>query len=173
MSEQPPQTRACPTCGNAVPVMARYCPSCGTRLDPGAVYSADDFEDALEDIFDAPADEPTTQPTPSFGSPESPSVSTPVDSTSEPAAQPEWTAQASDWSEPVAQPGTWTAQPPIAVPAKSRGSRKLWITLAILGFVVFCCCGSFFALLLVAESDTAFRHEFANLTFESHHYLGG
>ena len=164
MSEQPNQTRICPTCGNSVPMMARYCPSCGTRLDPAAAYTADDFEDALADVLDAPVDEPIVEPTRTAGNADDPTVTLPPVTATTPTQPAEWTATASDWAGPTGQAGTWTAQTPTAVtPAKPRGNRTLWIILAILGFIVFCCCGTFFALLLVAESDTAFQNEVSNL----------
>ncbi len=164
MSEQPPQTRICPTCGNNVPSMARYCPSCGTRLDPATAYTADDFEDALADVLEAPVEEvPTDSASPSV-TPDDPTAAIPPVTSSTPSQPTEWTATASDWAAPTGEAGTWTAQAPTAVtPAKPRGNRTLWIILAILGFIVFCCCGSFFALLLIAESDTAFQEEVSNL----------
>jgi len=159
--------------------MARYCPSCGTRLDPAAVYTADDFEDALADVLDAPVDEPSVDKAPAddsqadeapagmeppLVSPDSPTVTLPTVTATTPSQQSEWTAQANDWTaEPTRQAGTWTATTPAAPLSKPRGNRTLWIILAILGFIVFCCCGSFFALLLVAESDTAFQEEISRM----------
>jgi hypothetical protein len=172
MSEQPDQTRICPTCGNTVPAMARYCPSCGTRLDPATAYTADDFEDALADVLEAPVEDapiaqPAAQPltpTPSPVSADQPTAALPPITAPTPGQHTEWTASPSDWATSSGQPGTWTAQPPTATtPARQRGNRTLWIILAIVGFIIFCCCGSFFALLLVAENDTAFQQEVSNL----------
>ncbi|HEX5165141.1 MAG TPA: zinc-ribbon domain-containing protein [Thermomicrobiales bacterium] len=159
MSAQPDQSRRCPTCGNTVPAVARYCPNCGTRLNPAASYTADEFEDALADVLDAPIEEPEAAPADPVVVPEPPSVTPepepPVTIT--PAVEPvEWTASASDWSDPTSQPGTWSAQPPIATaPAKPRGNRTLWIILAIFGFLVFCCCGFIFVALLVDGTTSA------------------
>jgi hypothetical protein len=161
MSEQPGQTRACPTCGNTVPSMARYCPNCGTRLNPTTAYTADDFEDALADVLDAPEEAaPDDLPIEPVSTHDQPT--TPVSTVSVPSSdpQPEWTASASDWTQPQEQPGTWAAQPPIATtPARSRSNRTLWIILAIVGFIVFCCCGSFAALVAIGSNDTAFQNE--------------
>ncbi len=178
MSEQPGQTRTCPTCGNTIPAMARYCPSCGTRLDPTAAYTADDFEDALADVLDAPVEEPPAdQPPadrrpadePQVGtesppvSPDGPTVSLPTVTATTPSQQAKWTAQANNWTEPTSQAGTWTAATPAAPPSKLRGNRTLWIILAILGFIVFCCCASFFGLLVIGANDTAFQEEISRL----------
>ncbi len=172
MSQQPDQTRICPTCGNRVPAMARYCPSCGTRLDPATTYTAGDFEDALADVLEAPVEEPGIDqtpvqqpvPTPPPASSDEPTAALPPVIATSPGQQPDWTASTSDWAAPSGQPGTWTAQgPTAATPTRQRGNRTLWIILAIVGFIIFCCCGSFFALLLVAENDTAFQQEVSNL----------
>lgn len=168
MSEQPVQTRTCPTCGNTVPAMARYCPICGTRLDPAAAYTADDFEDALADVLDAPVDEPPVdeppdEPPASTTLSEHPTESLPPVAATTPSQPTVWTASSSDWAEPSAQAGTWTAPAPVAAQPKPRGKRTMWIILAILGFIIFCCCGSFFALLIVAEGDTAFQEEISHL----------
>jgi hypothetical protein len=144
--------------------MARYCPSCGTRLDPATAYTADDFEDALADVLEAPVDESLAEsPLPGTQPDEATAALPPVASTT-PSQPTEWTASASDWSSPESAPGTWTAPSPTASSrTRPRGNRTLWIILAIVGFIIFCCCGSFFALLLVAESDTAFQEEVSNL----------
>lgn len=164
MSEQPVPTRICPTCGNTVPATARYCPNCGTRLDPAAAYTADDFEDALADVLEAPVEETPAEPMAPAGSPDAPTSALPPATATTPNQPSEWTASPSDWAESTSQAGTWTAQTPTATtPARPRGNRTMWIILAILGFIVFCCCGAFFALLLVAESDTAFQQEIARL----------
>jgi hypothetical protein len=171
MSEKPDQTRICPTCGNTVPAMARYCPSCGTRLDPATVYTAGDFEDALADVLEAPVEEPPAGqppaqqqvPQPPPVSPDEPTAALPPVIATTPGQPTEWTASPSDWSAPSGQPGTWTAQGPTTTSTRPRGNRTLWIILAIVGFIIFCCCGSFFALLLVAENDTAFQQEVSNL----------
>ena len=167
MSEQSAETRACPTCGSTIPAMARYCPSCGTRLNPEAAYSADDFEDALADVLDEPDVEQPTTPDALTIAPDDPAAT--LSPTGEAAAtdHPEWTARASDWVEPNAGAGSWTAPPPTVIEVKSRGNRTLWIVLAIVGFIVFCCCGSFFGLLLVAESDSAFQDEMARFAMRS------
>jgi|GEM_PF-2956897 len=161
MSEQPAQSRICPTCGNTVPSVARYCPNCGTRLDPLAAYTADDFEDALADVL-TESDEQgdVTPPTFAPSSPDAPTASFPPITATPPSEQAEWTASASDWSQPTPQPGTWGPQPPIATtPAKQGGNRTLWIILAIFGFIVFCCCGAFAVLMVIGSTDTAFQEE--------------
>ena len=164
MSEEPVQPRTCPTCGNTVPTVARYCPNCGTRLDPATTYSADDFEDALADVLEGPEEEQLadslTVPTTSS---DAPTEALPPTETAAPAQQTEWTVRSSDWVEPTGQSGTWTAPPPTAtIPTRPRGNRTLWIILAIVGFLVFCCCGGFFAVLALAESDTAFQQDASN-----------
>lgn len=167
MSQQPPQTRACPTCANSVPVMARYCPNCGTRLDPAAAYTSDDFEVALADVLDAPVEAPVdatpVEPPVSSVLPDAPTSALPPITAPTPSEQSAWTARASDWSEPAAQSGTWTAQSPAASPAKPGGNRTMWIILAILGFIVFCCCALFFTIFAFAANDTAFQNEISNL----------
>jgi hypothetical protein len=141
--------------------MARYCPNCGTRLNPATAYTSDDFEDALADVLDAPDEvepvEVTVEPATTADQPTMPIAPVVVQSS---GPQPEWTASASDWTQPQAQPGTWAEQPPVATtPARSRGNRTLWIILAIVGFIVFCCCGSFAALVAIGSNDTAFQNE--------------
>lgn len=144
--------------------MARYCPNCGTRLDPATAYSADEFETALADVLEAPVDETPAEQEQPATEPDTPAEEVPPIPVTTTSGQVEWTAHASDWTESAGQAGTWTAQTPTATtPAKPRGNRTMWIILAILGFVVFCCCGSFFALLLVAESDTALTNELPNM----------
>lgn len=152
--------------------MARYCPSCGTRLDPATAYTAGEFEEALADVLEAPVEEPPIGqrpaqqpvPPPPPVSPDEPTATLPPVVATTPGQQTEWTASASDWAASSGEPGTWTAQAPPAIsPTKPRGNRTLWIILAIAGFIIFCCFGSFFALLLVAENDTAFQQEVSNL----------
>jgi hypothetical protein len=74
-----------------------------------------------------------------------------------PASDPAgWTASASAWSEPTGQPGMWGAQPPLATtPTRPRGNRTLWIILAIVGFLIFCCCGFLFVALLIDGTTSA------------------
>ncbi|MEX1158211.1 MAG: zinc-ribbon domain-containing protein [Thermomicrobiales bacterium] len=163
MSEQSAETRACPTCGSTIPAMARYCPSCGTRLNPTAAYSADDFEDALADVLDEPDDEQPTAPDSLTVAPDEPTAALPPINETATTEQPEWTARASDWVEPTAGAGSWTAPPPSMTEVKPRGNRTLWIVLAIVGFIVFCCCGAFFALFAIDASTSAFQDDMSRL----------
>ena len=165
MSEQPAQTRICPTCGNTVPAMARYCPSCGTRLDPKTSYTTDDFEDVLADVLEAQVDDIPAASATVQVSPDDPTSSLPPATATTPGQTTEWNASASDWAEPADRAGTWTAQTSMpAALAKPRGNRTLWIILAILGFIIFCCCGLIFTALLVDGTTSASQKELSRLT---------
>jgi hypothetical protein len=148
MSNQSDAVRACPTCGAAVPAQARYCPTCGTRLEPWSPAAQDEFEDALSDVLNAPEEPESTSAPEGSSEPvaDAPPISAPA------SRSDEWTASSSDWQ---AQPGTWTTAPQATTSARPRGNRTLWIALAVVGFLIFCCCAATFVALAVSGGDTA------------------
>jgi hypothetical protein len=151
MSDESEGMQVCPTCGAALPAGARYCPSCGARivLEPDAERQS--FEDAIADVIDDQSTGSLTDEQPVVEPPAEVAVTTPAERAEE------WTAAASEWTSPSTV---------LTTPEEARRpgqNRVLWIILAIFGFIIFCCCALFFALIAIGSRDTAFQDEVSRL----------
>jgi len=172
MSETPRDCAVCHNCGALLPHGARFCPTCGAQVIDATPASAEQpaGDDAFRNAIDAAlgtvpdsADQPTVQapivgpavpdtvtPPPPDPQPTSPTWSVPPEPANyPPSQQPAWTASSEQWPADVSthnQPG-W------------RRSRTTWVILAIVGFIIFCCCGILFALFVAASFDDSFQSE--------------
>lgn len=173
MSETPRDYAVCHNCGALLPHGARFCPTCGAQVIEATPASTEQpaSDDAFRNAIDAAlgtssgsAEQPTVQ-APIVGPAVPESVEQPEIAESQPTS-PTWSATPDSASYPPMQQPAWTAsseQWPADVSTHNqpgwRRSRTTWVILAIVGFIIFCCCGILFALFVAASFDDSFQSE--------------